>query len=98
MKVYKQGSDTRGSRENIMPGRQRPQDKCFWVYGNNIIFQLSFCKFLPAPYGFWDLSSLIRNQTQAHGSETLIPTTGPPGNSLGIVSITLDLSQKANKR
>ena len=54
-------------------------------------------QFLPAPHGFWDLSSLIRNQTQVLGSETPIPTTGPPGNSLGIVSIIPDLSQKANK-
>lgn len=79
VKVYKQSSDPRGSRENIMPGRQRSQDKCFWVYRNNIIFQFSFCKFLPAPHGFWDLSSLIRNQTRTpwSGSAESHLTTGP---------------------
>ena len=34
-------------------------------------FYYFFCLFLTMPRGLWDLSSLIRNQTQVHSNENL---------------------------
>ena len=63
----------------------------FWAFSYKGCHHTFFSYFWP--YGMWDFISPTKDPTQALGSESRVPTSGPPGNSpLCFLSMLLESS------